>query len=88
MKFLAILKLVLSLLPLVIDTIKIIEQAIPGEGQGEAKLSAVRGIVEAAYEHGDDAVEKFENIWPVLQKAISTVVGLFNKTGAWSSEAK
>lgn len=83
MQILTILKLVLSLLPLVIDTIKLIEQAIPGEGQGEAKLAAVRGIVEAAYEHGDDAVVNFEKFWPVLQKAISTVVGLFNKTGAW-----
>ena len=36
-----------QLLPAVIAAIKAIEEAIPGSGQGEAKLAAVRGIIEA-----------------------------------------
>ena len=38
---------IVQLLPALIAAIKAIEEAIPGQGQGEAKLAAVRGIIEA-----------------------------------------
>ncbi len=67
-----------QLLPAIIAAIKAIEDAIPGQGQGEAKLAAVRGIIEAV-----DA--SYKNLWPQLQPVIGVLVGLFNKTGAFKA---
>ena len=39
--------MILQLLPALITAIKAIEDAIPGSGQGEQKLAAVRAILEA-----------------------------------------
>jgi len=69
---------IVQLLPAIIAAIKAIEEAIPGSGQGEAKLAAVRGIIEAV-----DA--SYKNLWPQLQPVIGVLVGLFNKTGAFKS---
>ena len=67
-----------QLLPAIIAAIKAIEEAIPGSGQGEAKLAAVRGIIEAV-----DA--SYKSLWPQLQPIIGVLVGLFNKTGAFKA---
>lgn len=69
--------LVLKLLPAIIEAIKAIEAAIPGKGQGEAKLAAVRGILEAA----DSTMT---TLWPTIEKVVGVLVGLFNKTGTFS----
>lgn len=65
--------LILQLLPLLINAIKVIEEAIPGAGEGEKKLTAVRGILEAA----DSGIS---NVWPSIEKVIKTLVVLFNGT--------
>ncbi len=70
--------LIAQLLPALIAAIKAIEEAIPGAGQGEAKLAAVRGIIEAV-----DA--GYKNLWPQIQPVIGVLVGLFNKTGAFKA---
>lgn len=70
--------IIAQLLPALIAAIKAIEEAIPGQGQGEAKLAAVRGIIEAV-----DA--SYKNLWPQLQPIIGVLVGLFNKTGAFKA---
>ena len=70
--------LIVQLLPALISAIKAIEEAIPGTGQGEAKLAAVRGIIEAV----DTG---YKNLWPQIQPVIGVLVGLFNKTGAFKS---
>ena len=70
--------LIAQLLPALIAAIKAIEEAIPGAGQGEAKLAAVRGIVEAV----DTG---YKNLWPQIQPVIGVLVGLFNKTGAFKA---
>ena len=49
-----------------------------GAGQGEAKLAAVRGIIEAV----DTG---YKNLWPQIQPVIGVLVGLFNKTGAFKA---
>ena len=67
-----------QLLPAIIAAIKAIEEAIPGSGQGEAKLAAVRGIIEAV-----DA--SYKSLWPQLQPIIGVLVALFNKTGAFKA---
>ena len=81
MKFLEILKLVLTVLPLIIDVIKAVEAAIPGEGKGEQKLAIVRAAFESAYKFGDSAFGKFEETWPIITNVISTIVSTFNNIG-------
>ena len=81
MQFLTILKLIIAILPLLIDAIRAIEDAIPGQGKGEAKLSAVRTVVESAYGVSNDVVPKFETLWPAMQKVVSGLVSSFNSSG-------
>lgn len=81
MQFLTILKLIITILPLLIDAIRAIEAAIPGQGKGEAKLAAVRSVVESAYGVSTDVVPKFETIWPAMQKTVGGLVSSFNSAG-------
>ena len=66
----------LQLLPAIITAIKAIEEAIPGKGQGKAKLAAIREILESV--SGQVAT-----LWPFIEKAISVLVGLFNTVGVF-----
>jgi len=68
--------IILQLIPALIAAMKAIEDAIPGSGQGEAKLSAIRQILEAV----DAGAAKF---WPQIQTTIGILVNLFNATGAF-----
>jgi hypothetical protein len=67
---------ILQLIPAIITVIKALEESIPGQGQGEAKLAAVRQILESI-----DAVSKA--VWPSLQKVIEILVATFNATGVF-----
>ena len=68
--------MIFQLIPALIQAMRAIEDAIPGGGQGEQKLAAVRQILEAV----DAGVAKF---WPQIQTTIGVLVGLFNSTGAF-----
>lgn len=68
--------IVLSLIPALIAAIKAIEEAIPGQGQGEAKLAAVREIIETVYGQAF-------SLWPTLKSVIDILVSTFNKTGVF-----
>lgn len=81
MKFLAIVKLLLELLPVVAGMIRAIEDAVPGQGAGEAKLAALRVVLEGAYKVGGDLTVSFEQIWAVMQPAIGAMVAALNATG-------
>ena len=77
MNWITIATTVLQLLPAIITAIKAIEEAIPGQGRGEDKLAAIRGILEGVNANVD-------TYWPALEKAIGVIVGLFNRTGVFS----
>lgn len=81
MQYLIYVRVILSLLPALIEAIKAIEAAFPASGQGPLKLELVRSIVEQAYNAGTGALAKFEDIWPVLQKTIASLVAFMNSTG-------
>ena len=85
MQFLIALKLVISMLPLIIDTMKKIEDAIPGQGQGEQKLNAVRTILESVYEIAPEGNVKFDTLWPAIAKIISKLVSLYNGNGTFET---
>ena len=66
--------IILQLIPALITALKAIEEAIPGSGQGEQKLSAIRGILEAV----DGSIT---SLWPQISSVIGVLVTLFNNTG-------
>lgn len=68
--------LLMKLIPVMIEIIKAIEAAIPGKGQGEAKLAAVRSLLETADSTLNGSV-------PLVEKVVGILVELFNKTGAF-----
>lgn len=71
---------ILRILPALIAAIKAVEDAIPGEGKGEAKLRAVRETIEAV----DASVA---SLWPTLAAVIATWVRTFNETGIFSKKS-
>ena len=73
-----VLLLVAQIVPALIGLIKSIEEALPEAGFGKDKLAAVRKIIEATFEGASE-------IWPTLEKVISVLVALFNKTGVFKS---
>ena len=77
MNWITIATTVLQLLPAIITGIKAIEEAIPGQGRGEDKLAAIRGILEGVNTNVDA-------YWPAIEKAIGVIVGLFNRTGVFA----
>lgn len=81
MKIVILLRAVLEILPLLAAIIRAVEDAVPGEGAGEAKLAAVRLMLEGAYKTGGDIAVTFESLWGVLQPAISGLVAALNATG-------
>lgn len=65
--------LVVKLLPVIIEAIKAIEQAVPGQGKGEQKLAALRGILEVL----DSGIVA---IWPQVSKVVGILVEAMNRT--------
>ena len=68
--------IILQLIPALITALKAIEEAIPGSGKGEQKLSAIRGILEAV----DGSIT---SLWPQISSVVSVLVTLFNATGVF-----
>lgn len=68
--------IILQLIPALITALKAIEEAIPGSGQGEQKLAAVRGMLEVI----DGSIS---NLWPQISGVIGVLVNLFNATGVF-----
>ena len=65
--------LVVKLLPVIIEAIKAIEAAVPGQGNGEQKLAALRGILEVL----DSGIVA---IWPQVSKVVGILVEAMNRT--------
>lgn len=67
---------VMQMLPAIIDAIKAIEAAIPGEGKGEQKLAAIREMLVAV-----DTSTK--DLMPQIVSVVTVLVNLFNTTGVF-----
>jgi hypothetical protein len=70
------LKTIMLMLPFLIEAIKALEEAIPGQGQGEQKLAAIRTMIEILYEPAKE-------IMPLIEKVIGVLVNTFNATGVF-----
>lgn len=88
MGFIQILKLIISLLPVIIDAIKTIEAAIPQQGAGADKLALLKTILQATYDSSTETAGQFEKIWPAIQSSVSGIVSLFNKAKVWNGGNK
>lgn len=89
MKFFTIIRTLIELMPLVIELVKMAEEAIPdkdagGKSTGEQKLIFVRQQLEAAYAVAKDTNLKFEELWPALERQIKAIVAAFNAVGVFS----
>ena len=72
-------RLIIGLLPILIDLIKTIEIAIPEKGEGTAKLAAVREMLIAL-------VPALQTAWPTVELVVNALVKLFNAVGTFQHE--
>jgi hypothetical protein len=68
--------MILKLLPVLIEAIRAIEQAVPGEGKGELKLKMLREVLEVV----DSSMQ---TMWPTVAKVVGVLVGTFNSVGTF-----
>ena len=78
-----VVKAVVSLLPLIINAVKSIEEALPQEGVGAQKLTVIKAMLENAFKVVQNVSVTFDQVWPVVQNVITTVVGIFNSIGVF-----
>lgn len=81
MNYLAILKLVLELFPLIIEAVKKVEEASGKSGEGASKLELVKSVLTDTVEIGQ-VVDQKQYI-SAVEKTISLVVKFFNATGVF-----
>lgn len=77
--------LVVQWLPVLIQVMKHVEEAIPGQGAGEQKLAAVRGILESMYGVSSKGLMAFAELWTALEGSVGVLVKAFNSRGIFSS---
>jgi hypothetical protein len=70
------LKLIVQLLPLVIQLLKEAEELLPEKGTGAEKLNLVRSWLEAS-------LGGIDELWPSLEKLISVTISFFNQVGTF-----
>ena len=80
-KFITILKLLVELLPTIVSIIKQIEALIPQSGQGATKLAMTRELIEGAYKQATDISVSFDEVWPAIQRTITSLVATYNSLG-------
>lgn len=83
-RFIEFAKLLVSLLPTLIQAIVVVENSFPGKGLGGDKLEMVKAILQGAYDIGEDGKITFDEVWPVMEKAINAIVKMFNKKGSFN----
>lgn len=81
MSFLSILKLIVQLLPLVLEAVKAAESAIPQSGQGASKFAFVKDLLTTTVDLGNEVAEK--DYASALDKTIALAVKLYNSTGVF-----
>ena len=81
MSFIEIVRVVVQLLPLIIDAIKVVESAVPESGKGAQKLDLVKSVLEGSYTASNG--QNFNAIWAAISTVISGLVKVFNSTGVF-----
>jgi hypothetical protein len=78
--------IVLQILPMVIEIIKAIEQAIPDKGRGSEKQAMLNTMVEQAV-MADPCVSNdiIPELMPAVESVTKTIVKTFNDTGVFET---
>ena len=71
---------VMKLVPAIIDAMKALENAVPESGYGTDKKNALHDILAAINEN----IDKY---WPTIEKVVTVLANLFNKTGVFQKAA-
>lgn len=82
--------LVLKLLPLILMTVRAVEDAIPLPGQGRKKLDLVLDVIQQAYEVSDELSRSFtfERLVSVVVPMIGKIVDLNNELGLFKKSVQ
>ena len=80
----AIIQAINALIPLILQTIKIIEDAMPEGGQGSLKLQMLHDILAGAYAQGKDISVTFDKLWPMLKPIVDGLVAMLNASGKFN----
>lgn len=83
MQYIAIVKTIISLLPLIIQAVQAIEGALPEGGNGTAKLAVLKSVLENAFKLSSDMSIQFETLWTAISSVAGEVVKLFNAAGTF-----
>lgn len=86
-KYLEIIRFVASVFPMIIQLLKAVEAEFPSKS-GQEKLAVVRDALEGAFDVMDDLVITFTDVWPALEKVISSLVAAFNRMGIFTHDDK
>jgi len=69
-------KIVIQLIPLILQLVKAVEENIPEGGKGKDKLEFIQNVLTETY-------PQISNIWTTIEKVINSSVALFNATGVF-----
>lgn len=83
MNWIILAKTILELLPAIIKAVAAIEEALPGQGQGQHKLAVVKATLEQAYATGSGIAGAFESLWPAIAGTVGAVVNAMNAVGTF-----
>jgi len=74
-------RLILALLPQIIQTIRELENLLPNAGEGANKLQLFLDLFRAVYDAVDDVKPSFDAIRPLLERVVGAIVAAFNRLG-------
>lgn len=72
--------MILTLLPKILDAIKSIQEFIPKEGAGQAKLEMLKDIMT-------ETSPEAQKMMPAVERIVTIAVNTANKTGVFTSQA-
>jgi phage-related protein len=82
-KYLEILRALAALLPIVMQLVRQLEEALPTSGAGAAKLAQIKAILQQVFATLSGVTVTFDQVWPTVQALIGGLVGAFNALGVF-----
>lgn len=70
------LKIIVQVLPLILEVMKIVEANVPESGKGNEKLEFVTGFI-------NEAAPEIANLSSTVKRIVTLATSLFNRTGVF-----
>ena len=84
MKYLTLLRLAFSMLPIIHTAVDQIEDMFPQGGNGAQKLAMVKNIIESAMNMSELGSNAFTTLWPMIASIVADIVALKKKVSSVS----